>query len=108
MAVEVLVPVPELPADVEAVAYFVCSEALANIAKHAGASRVSVSVTTGDGRVIVAIEDDGRGGADPARGTGLRGLADRVEALGGTLEVESPAGRGTRLAAEIPLGGEAL
>jgi signal transduction histidine kinase len=63
-------------------------------------------VTTGDGRVSVAIEDDGRGGADPTHGTGLRGLVDRLDALGGTLEVESPAGRGTRLAAEIPIGGE--
>jgi len=106
VTVEVLAPVPELPADVEAVAYFVCSEALANIAKHAGASRASVSVTTGDGRVRVAIEDDGLGGADPARGSGLSGLADRVEALGGALEVESPVGRGTRVAVEIPLGGE--
>jgi signal transduction histidine kinase len=108
VAVEVLVPVPELPADVEAVAYFVCSEALANIAKHSGASRVSVSVTTGDGRARVAIEDDGRGGADPAHGTGLSGLADRVEVLGGTLEIKSPVGRGTRLAVELPLGGETL
>jgi signal transduction histidine kinase len=108
VAVEVLTPVPELPTNVEAVAYFVCSEALANIAKHAGASRVSLSVTTGDGRVIVTIDDDGVGGADPARGTGLRGLADRVEALGGALHVDSPAGGGTRLAAEIPLGGETL
>ena len=108
VTVEVLTPVPQLPADVEAVAYFACSEALANIAKHAGASRVSVSVTTGDGRVSVVIEDDGVGGADPARGTGLSGLADRVEALGGTLEVESPVGSGTRLAAEVPLGGEAM
>jgi signal transduction histidine kinase len=108
MTVEVVAPVPELPADVEAVAYFVCSEALANVAKHAGASRVSVSVTTGDGRVRVAIEDDGLGGADPARGTGLKGLADRVEALGGALHVESATRGGTRLAAEIPLGGEAV
>jgi signal transduction histidine kinase len=108
VTVEVLTPVPQLPVDVEAVAYFVCSEALANIAKHAGASRVSVSVTIGDGRVSVLIEDDGVGGADPARGTGLSGLADRVEARGGTLEVESPVGSGTRLAAEIPLGGEAM
>jgi signal transduction histidine kinase len=108
VTVEVRTPVPELPADIEAVAYFVCSEALANIAKHAGASGISVSVTTGNGRVSVAIEDDGRGGADPAHGTGLSGLADRVEALGGTLVVESPVGRGTRLAAEIPLVGEAV
>jgi signal transduction histidine kinase len=107
VTVDVLAPVPELPPEVEAVAYFVCSEALANIAKHAGASRVSVSVTSADGRVSVAIADDGLGGADAARGTGLRGLADRVEALGGTLDVESPPGRGTRLAAEIPLSGEA-
>ena len=108
VTVEVLGPVPELPADVEAVAYFVCSEALANIAKHAGAAGASVSVTTGDGRVSVVIEDDGGGGADPARGTGLSGLADRVEALGGALRVESPVGGGTRLAAEIPLGGEVM
>jgi signal transduction histidine kinase len=106
--VEVAAPAANLPAEVEAVAYFLCSEALANIAKHASASRVSISVTTGHGRVGVEIEDDGLGGADPARGTGLRGLADRVEALGGTLDVESPTGRGTRLAAEIPLGGKAV
>jgi signal transduction histidine kinase len=105
--VEVVAPTARLPAEIEAVAYFLCSEALANIAKHASASRVSVSVTTGDRRVTIEVEDDGLGGADPARGTGLRGLADRVEALGGTLHVESPAGAGTRLAAEIPLGGEA-
>jgi signal transduction histidine kinase len=106
VTIEVVSPLPGLPPDVEAVAYFVCSEALANIAKHAGAARASLSVTTGDGRVTVAIEDDGVGGADPARGTGLRGLADRLEALGGTLHVDSPEGRGTRLAAEIPLGGK--
>jgi signal transduction histidine kinase len=106
--VELAAPAAKLPAEVEAVAYFLCSEALANIAKHASASRVAISVTTGDGRVRVEVEDDGQGGADPAGGTGLRGLADRVEALGGTLHVESPAGGGTRLAAEIPLGGEAV
>jgi signal transduction histidine kinase len=105
--VEIVAPVPELPSDVEAVAYFICSEALANAAKHVGAAKVSVSVTTADGRVTVAIHDDGPGGADPALGTGLRGLADRVEALGGRLEIESPVGRGTRVAAEIPLAGAA-
>jgi len=103
--VEVVAPASKLPAEVEAVAYFLSSEALANIAKHASASQVSVSVTSRDGRVKVEVEDDGLGGADPARGTGLRGLADRVEALGGTLHVESPTGGGTRVAAEIPLGG---
>jgi signal transduction histidine kinase len=105
--VDVAAPAARLPADVEAVAYFLCSEALANVAKHASASGVTISVTTGDGRVRVEVEDDGLGGADPAGGTGLRGLADRVEALSGTLRVESPAGGGTRLAAEIPLGSEA-
>jgi signal transduction histidine kinase len=106
--VEVVAPTARLPAEVEAVVYFLCSEALANVAKHASASRVSVSVTTGDRRVRIEVEDDGLGGADPARGTGLRGLGDRVEALGGTLHVESPVGGGTRLAAEIPLDGEAV
>jgi signal transduction histidine kinase len=106
--VEVVAPAARLPAEVEAAAYYLCSEALANIAKHASASRVSVSVATGDGRVRIEVEDDGLGGADPARGTGLRGLADRIEALGGTLHVESPAGAGTRLAAEIPFDRETL
>jgi signal transduction histidine kinase len=105
--VDVVAPAGALPPEAEAVAYFLCSEALANIAKHASASQASVSVMTGDRRVMIEIEDDGLGGADPGRGTGLRGLADRVEALGGTLHVESPPGGGTRLAAEIPLGGEA-
>jgi signal transduction histidine kinase len=106
--VEIVAPAAKLPVEVEALAYFLCSEALANIAKHAAASRVSVSVTTGDGQVRIEVEDDGLGGADPGRGTGLRGLADRVEALGGIFYVESPAGAGTRLAAEIPLDGETL
>jgi signal transduction histidine kinase len=66
-----------------------------------------VAVTSSDGRVRVEIADDGIGGADPAHGSGLRGLADRVETFGGTLLVESTSGHGTRLAAEIPLGGEA-
>jgi signal transduction histidine kinase len=103
--VEVVVPTAALPADLEAVAYFLCSEALANVAKHASASRVAISVTRRDGRVRIEIEDDGLGGADHAHGTGLQGLADRVEALGGTLHVASPTGEGTRLTAEIPLGG---
>jgi signal transduction histidine kinase len=106
--VDVVALAAELPPELEAVAYYLCSEALANIAKHASASRVSVSVRTGNGRVSIEIEDDGVGGADLVRGTGLRGLADRVEALGGTFHVESPAGGGTRLAAEIPLDGETL
>jgi signal transduction histidine kinase len=87
--------------------YFVCAEALTNVAKHAAAGHVAVSVTSSDGWVRVAVEDDGVGGADPAHGSGLRGLADRVETFGGTLLVESSPGHGTRLAAEIPLGGQA-
>ena len=90
------------PAAVEAAAYFVCAEALANIAKHAQASRVSVSVKRDEARLWLAVSDDGVGGADPGPGSGLRGLADRVEALGGSLAVDSPRGAGTRLVAEIP------
>jgi signal transduction histidine kinase len=96
----------ELSARVVAAAYFICAEALSNAAKHAAASRVTVVVTTSDGRINVEIADDGVGGADASRGSGLRGLADRVEALGGGLLVDSVPGHGTRLAAEIPLDGE--
>ena len=87
--------------------YFFCAEALANVAKYASASRVAVEVTERGGCLSVVVADDGVGGADPTRGTGLQGLADRVEALGGTLQVASAVGAGTRLAAEIPLGGAA-
>jgi signal transduction histidine kinase len=108
VAVDVRVTATHLPQPVVVVVYFVCAEALTNVAKHAAASRVTVTVTaaTGDGRVRVEIADDGIGGADPAGGSGLRGLADRVETFGGTLRVESVPGRGTRIAAEIPLGGD--
>jgi signal transduction histidine kinase len=92
------------PLPVEAAAYFVCAEALTNIAKYAGASRASVDVHDGGGRVLVAVVDDGVGGADATRGSGLRGLADRVESLGGRLAVQSAAGSGTSLVAEIPTG----
>ena len=102
------IPPDRMPDQVEEVAYFVCSEALANVAKYARASAVRISVARDCDRVTLMIEDDGVGGADPARGSGLRGLADRVETLGGTLRVGSAPGRGTRLAAEIPLGGEAV
>jgi hypothetical protein len=87
---------------VEAAVYFVCSEALANVAKHARASKVGIRVERRAGLVVLEVQDDGGGGADPA-GSGLRGLADRVEALQGRLRVESPPGGGTRLVAEIPL-----
>jgi signal transduction histidine kinase len=87
----------------EAGLFFVCSEALANAAKHAAASRITVDVGREDGRVVVAIADDGVGGADPRGGSGLRGLADRVDSLGGRLAVESPSGGGTRVIAELPV-----
>ena len=87
----------------EACAYFVCSEALANVAKYASASTVRISVTSGPGAIVVEVEDDGVGGADPDRGTGLRGLTDRVETSGGRLTVESPTGGGTHLTAVIPV-----
>jgi signal transduction histidine kinase len=91
-----------LPAPTEAAAYFLVSEALANVAKYASASRVRVCVAQADGLVLVDVDDDGVGGADPSRGTGLRGLTDRVHALDGRLELDSPPGRGTHLHAEIP------
>jgi signal transduction histidine kinase len=101
--VELSVPLEQrLPEPVEAAAYYVVAEALTNVAKYASASAVSVSVDSRNGLALVEVCDDGVGGADPVRGSGLRGLADRVEALGGTLSLESPPGEGTRLRAEIP------
>jgi signal transduction histidine kinase len=94
--------VERLPGPVESAAYFVVSEALANVAKYARASHATVRVRRENGRVTVDVTDDGVGGADAARGSGLRGLADRVAALDGTLSLDSPPGRGTRLHAEIP------
>jgi PAS domain S-box-containing protein len=90
-----------VPEQVEAAAYYVVAEALANVHKHAGARRVVIRAAMRDGMLEVSVDDDGAGGAD-AHGRGLRGLADRVEALGGRLSVESPHGSGTRLRAEIP------
>jgi len=105
-AVPVAVDVPSrrFPAPQEVAAFFVCSEALANVAKYAEASGVSIEVAEAGPRLIVCVADDGHGGADMARGSGLRGLADRVEALGGRLSVTSPLGAGTRLEAELPIG----
>jgi signal transduction histidine kinase len=93
-----------LPEPVEAAAYFVVAEALANVARHAHATRVGVRIDQADGRALVEVADDGIGGADPIRGTGLHGLADRLSALDGRLSIESPLGQGTRLRAEIPCG----
>lgn len=95
-------PAERLPPQVEAAAFYVISEALANVGKYAQASLARVSVRQQDGRAIVEVTDDGVGGADARRGSGLRGLRDRVEALDGRLEVESPPDGGTRIVAEIP------
>ena len=92
-----------LPPSVEAAAFYVVSEALANVAKYAEASSVEVRIGREDGYAIVEVADDGVGGADPSLGSGLRGLADRVEALQGRLEVDSRPGEGTRVRAEIPV-----
>jgi PAS domain S-box-containing protein len=96
------IPEERLPEQVEAAAFYVISEALTNVAKYAQASLARVSVSCDDGHAVIEVADDGVGGADEARGTGLRGLGDRVEALDGTLVVESPPGRGTRVRAVIP------
>jgi signal transduction histidine kinase len=91
-----------LPGAVQIAAYFVVSEALANVAKYSRATAATVAVRSANGHVTVDVTDDGVGGADTARGSGLRGLADRAAALDGTLTVHSPAGRGTRVHVEIP------
>jgi signal transduction histidine kinase len=104
VTVAVAVPATRFPPAVEAAAYFVCAESLTNVAKHAGASQVHISITQENGQLRVVIADDGIGGADPSRSSGLRGLADRVEALGGSLVVDSPQGGGTRVMAELPCG----
>jgi signal transduction histidine kinase len=104
--VELRVTIDRLSPPLAIAIYFVCAEALANVAKHASASKVTLTVTTAKAAVAVVVEDDGVAGADPARGSGLRGMADRIATLGGTFSVHSVPGRGTRLTAEMPLGGE--
>ena len=97
----------DLPPPVEIAAYFVVSEALTNVTKYAQASAATVTVRQADGVVRVEIADDGVGGADPSRGSGLSGLADRVAALDGTITVDSPPGAGTRVRVEIPCAPQA-
>ena len=97
------IPDGRFPEPVEAAAYYVIAEAVTNVAKYARATHVAVSVQRVDSRLSITVSDDGVGGADPAAGTGLRGLSDRVEALHGRLRVDSPPGGGTRLGAEIPI-----
>jgi PAS domain S-box-containing protein len=96
------VPAERFPAPVEAAVYFVVAEALTNASRYADATSVEVEVRRFNGQVELEVRDDGSGGADPARGSGLRGMDDRVAALGGTFEVVSPAGGGTTLQAAIP------
>ena len=94
-----------LPEQVEVAAYYVVSEALANVAKHACASVAHVAIEAGDGMLRVAVRDNGLGGADPALGSGLLGLKDRAEAIGGRVSLESPPGAGTSLLVELPVDG---
>ena len=108
LPVEVEVCGGRLPAAVEAASYYVVAEALTNVAKYAGASSARVRIGRENGRVVIEVADDGSGGADPTQGSGLRGLADRVAALDGTLSIESPDGGGTSVRAEIPLTGGVL
>jgi signal transduction histidine kinase len=103
--VQLSVPDGPLPEEIATAAYFVCSEALANVSKYAAASQAAISITKTNNRLFVEVADDGVGGAVIGAGTGLVGLADRVEALGGRLDVDSPPGLGTRVTAELPLGG---
>jgi signal transduction histidine kinase len=91
-----------LPDSVESNAYFIIAEALTNVARHSAASRVSVRARRDDERLYIDIEDDGQGGADATRGTGLAGIADRAEALDGTLTIDSRLGEGTRIHVELP------
>jgi signal transduction histidine kinase len=97
------VPDQRLDAPVEAAAYYVVAEAVTNVAKYANASSATVTVGRSNGTATVTVTDDGVGGADPAAGSGLRGLAARVEALNGRLDVDSPRGGGTRITAQIPI-----
>jgi signal transduction histidine kinase len=90
------------PAEVESSVYFVSCEGLNNMVKHSRATRGSITIRPLDGRLVVEIDDDGTGGARPGEGSGLQGLADRVEALGGDVRIHSPVGRGTRITARIP------
>ena len=88
--------------------YFVCSEALTNVQKYARATRVDLHINVDDRSVVLVVADDGVGGTDPSAGSGLTGLQDRIEALGGRMSVDSPAGTGTRIVVAIPLDGQTV
>ena len=102
-----LAPTGRFPEPVEVTAYYVVSESLTNAAKYADTPVVDVAVAVDDGALRVDVRDDGRGGADPAEGSGLLGLRDRVEAIGGTMRLTSPPGAGTALSVELPLADQA-
>jgi len=103
LPVDVLeLPEERLAAPVESTAYFVVAESLTNVARYSQASHAEVAIRRDNGRLVVEIRDDGVGGADPERGSGLRGLADRVGAVDGKITVDSRAGSGTLVHAEIP------
>jgi PAS domain S-box-containing protein len=104
LEVSVEAPDGRYPDSVEAAAYYVVSEALANVVKYAEATSASIRIAEDGDRLVVDVVDDGVGGADPAQGSGLSGLADRVAALDGSLKISSPAGDGTRVTATIPIG----
>ena len=103
LSVTLEVVADELPEDVELAAYFIVSESLTNARRYAEADAVSIRVARVADELLVEIADDGTGGADPASGTGLRGLADRIDSLGGRLEIDSAPGAGTRVSARMPL-----
>ena len=105
LPVSVEISVERLPAEVEATAYFIVTEALTNVLKHAHAERAMVSVQAEDGLLRMEVRDDGIGGADPERGSGLIGVSDRAQALGGTLQLTSSTGRGTTLLIQVPVEG---
>jgi signal transduction histidine kinase len=101
--VDLDVPEMSLPESVALAAYFVVSESLTNITRYAEATATRVRATLEDGALLIEVSDNGVGGADPTAGTGLRGLADRVQVLGGDLSVDSTPGAGTHVRAAIPL-----
>ena len=103
LPVELAIPDQRMPHHSEATAYYIVSEALTNVARHAAATSAHVSVRREGGMLRCEVSDNGRGGADPSSGTGLLGLRDRAEAAGGTLSVVSAPGRGTVVAAAVPL-----
>jgi signal transduction histidine kinase len=103
LEIEISAPDERLPENIEATVYYIVLEALTNVARHANATSAKVTIEKAAGVLRFEISDDGRGGADPAAGSGILGLRDRAEAVGGTLFVISPPGKGTLVTAQVPL-----